>query len=662
MGVIVRAFVTAAAISALLVSIAVPSTSAAETNKTEDHAKMFGAMPSVQDISLSPDGTKIAFISPGPGTTIELYTIDLTADSSPLRVTSTSGEPENLTWCRWVSNDRLACKIRGLEEYLGEIYEVSLVFALNADGGNQKVLTKKRAGNAIGVSLNGGDIIDWLPQEDNVVLMTRRHLEEGKTGSLIKNSARGLAVDRIDTITGKAKTVARPDDEAVEYITDGMGNVRVKGKRIQKGATELDSGKIKYQFSTGNKWDTLGELDYANRIGFNPYAVDPKSNRVFGFAPHEGRKALIAITLDKDLDRQLIFAHDEVDVDALIRIGKAQRVVGVSYATEKRRGIYFDPELEKLASALGKALGSGYSIQFADASLDESKLLIWAGSDVDPGQYFLFDKSSYQLRPLLRVRPSVENANLAQVRPISFPASDGTMIPGYLTLPVGASGKNIPAIVMPHGGPESRDEWGFDWLSQFYVSQGFAVVQPNFRGSSGYGDVWYEKNGFQSWRTSVGDVTDAGRWLISEGIAKPEALSIVGWSYGGYAALQSAVVAPDLFKAVVAIAPVTDLSTLKENARNNYNRAVVRDYVGSGPHISEGSPARNVDKIKAPVLMFHGNFDQNVDVQHSRMMKDRLEDAGKQVTYYEYEELAHSLRNAAVRSEILSKSAEFLPK
>lgn len=263
---------------------------------------------------------------------------------------------------------------------------------------------------------------------------------------------------------------------------------------------------------------------------------------------------------------------------------------------------------------------------------------------------------------MLGIRPYAEKEKLAKVEYITYPAADGTMIPGYLTIPAGSVRKNLPAIVMPHGGPESRDEWGFDWLSQFYASQGFAVIQPNFRGSAGYGDEWYQKNGFQSWRTSIGDVVDAGKWLIAEGIAKPDKLSIVGWSYGGYAALQSAVLAPELFKSVVAIAPVADLNTLKSNAKNTYGSAVVRDFVGNGPHVTEGSPARNVEKIKAPVLMFHGDYDQNVAVEHSRMMKNRLEDAGKSVTYIEYDKLAHSLWNSDARIEVLTKSAEFLQK
>jgi dipeptidyl aminopeptidase/acylaminoacyl peptidase len=649
----------AISVSFVFVAFALGASSSAWAN---EKAKIFGALPSVTDISLSPDGTKVAFVSPGPGKTTDLYTIDLSAGAAPTRVTSSSGEPESLQWCNWVSNTRLACKVGGVDEYAGQLYGFSNIFAVDADGANPKLLTRKQRGNTIGFTLYGGQIIDWLPDDENAVLMTRYHLEEGKPGTRIQNTDRGLAVERVDTRTGRAKMVERPEEEAVEYITDGEGNVRIMGMRTKLGRTERNSGEIKYFFKADRGWKRFEELNYADRTGFNPYAVDPATNRVFGFQRVDGRKALVAKKLDDSGTSEVIFAHDEVDVDGLIRIGRKNRVVGASYVVDARQGHYFDEDLEKLRSGLAKALSNNIAIGFVDASLDETKLLIRATSDTNPGQYYLFDRTQKKLEPLLGVRPYAEKEKLATVKPISYPAADGTMIPGYLTLPAGSDGKGLAAIVMPHGGPESRDEWGFDWLAQFFASQGFAVVQPNFRGSSGYGDAWYQENGFQSWRTSIGDVTDAGKWLISEGIAKPEALSIVGWSYGGYAALQSAVLAPDLFKAVVAIAPVTDLSTLKTNAKNTYSSAVVRDYVGDGPHVNEGSPARNIDKIKAPILIFHGDYDQNVAVQHARLMKNRLEDAGKPVTYYEYEKLAHSLWNSTIRTDMLTKSAEFLPK
>jgi dipeptidyl aminopeptidase/acylaminoacyl peptidase len=261
---------------------------------------------------------------------------------------------------------------------------------------------------------------------------------------------------------------------------------------------------------------------------------------------------------------------------------------------------------------------------------------------------------------LLASRPELDGVKLAQVKPIQYRAADGTMIPGYLTLPPGSDGKGIPAIVMPHGGPAARDEWGFDWLAQFYAHRGYAVLQPNFRGSSGYGSEWFQKNGFQSWRTAIGDVADAGRWLVEQKIADPAKLAVVGWSYGGYAALQSAATSPDLFKAVVAIAPVTDLQQLRTDGMAYMGGSVAKDYIGAGPHLREGSPAQNASAIKAPVLMFHGTLDSNVLIRQSKLMKDKLDGAGRKAELITYPGLEHGLRDSESRADMLRRSDAFL--
>jgi dipeptidyl aminopeptidase/acylaminoacyl peptidase len=259
------------------------------------------------------------------------------------------------------------------------------------------------------------------------------------------------------------------------------------------------------------------------------------------------------------------------------------------------------------------------------------------------------------------VRSELEGVNLAKVKPISYPADDGTMVPAYLTLPPGhEDAKGLPAIVLPHGGPSARDEWGFDWLSQFFANRGFAVLQPNFRGSSGYGDAWFQQNGFRSWPIAIGDILAAGRWLVNQGIADSSKLGIVGWSYGGYAALQSAIVDPGMFKAVIAIAPVTDLPALREESRNFSNFALVSQFIGDGVHMHEGSPIEHADKIKVPILMFHGALDRNVNIAQSQRMADRLKAAGARCELVTWDNLDHYLDDAGARAQMLSKSDAFL--
>ena len=368
--------------------------------------------------------------------------------------------------------------------------------------------------------------------------------------------------------------------------------------------------------------------DTVHHTGFNPYAVDPDKNVAYGFEPIGGRQALVSVELSGNGQHSTLVSNPRVDVDGLITIGRNRRVVGASFETESRDNVYFDPAIKATTSALSRALG-GKTAWATDSSSDETKLLIWSGSDVDPGQYYLFDKTAKKLAPISPDRPQLSGMKLSPVRSISYAASDGTMIPAYLTLPVGSNGKNLPAIVLPHGGPEARDYYGFDWLSQYYAARGFAVIQPNFRGSAGYGADWLMINGWRSWRTSVGDVVDAGRYLVAQGIADPAKLTIMGWSYGGYAALQANVLSPGLFKAVVAVAPVTDMAALVAVRREFGDYYLTKDYIGTGPHVQQGSPAQNAAAFQAPVLMFHGTMDSNVRIEQSKLMDKKLHDAGK---------------------------------
>jgi dipeptidyl aminopeptidase/acylaminoacyl peptidase len=346
----------------------------------------------------------------------------------------------------------------------------------------------------------------------------------------------------------------------------------------------------------------------------------------------------------------------------VIRSASGQRVIGYTFAEEKRRAEYFDPEYKTLVSALSHALPNLPMVSVERANADGSKVLIFAGSDNDPGRYFVFDKKTKNLAEILLVRPELENRKLANVRPVSVKSRDGMMIPAYLTLPPGKEAKNLPAVVLPHGGPSARDEWGFDWLAQYLAAKGYAVLQPQYRGSAGFGDAWLMQNGFKSWKTSIGDITASAHWLADQGIADPKRLAVVGWSYGGYAALQSEVTEPSLFKAVAAIAPVTDLAMLKRESENYTNRQIVADFVGSGPHIAEGSPLRHAAAIRVPVLLVHGDLDQNVDVLESEKMDAALRAAGTQVEFLRFKSLDHQLEDRAARTEMLTKIGQLLAR
>jgi dienelactone hydrolase len=648
-----------AGLAALLVS----SSIAAVAQTPPDLAAAFGARESVLDISLSPDGTKLAMVVPGPSD-MNILAIRGVADDSPMKpIMRSESKQARLDNCHWASNTRIVCSAYGVADVLDRKVPTSRLFAVDEDGKNITQLSKREGFDTLGIQLGGGAVIDWLPDESGAVLMERNYLPDRRTGSVIGSETEGVGVDRVDTGTLASKTVEAPKRDIAEYISDGRGVVRVEGLQGVAGATYQMNGVIHYSYRRpGTRtWEPLGDYNWQTQEGFNPEAIDHDLNLVYGFKKKDGRQALYAIALDGSLREALLFAHPDVDMTSLVRIGRRNRAVGVSYETDMPHVAYFDPTLKQLAASLTKAIPNQPAIRFLDSSVDEHKLLIFAGSDTDPGVYYLFDRDKHDLHIVALARNPLADRKLATMASIRYKAADGTDIPAYLTLPPGKeSAKGLPAVVLPHGGPGARDSWGFDWLVQYYAAAGYAVLQPEFRGSYGYGDGWYRKNGFQSWRIAVGDVVDAGRWLVSSGIADPHKLAIVGWSYGGYAALQSAVIAPDLFKAVVAIAPVTDLAMLKEESRDWTDNAINSDFIGSGAHIREGSPLQNVDKIKVPVLLVHGNKDTNVPYQQSVSMEARLKSAGDKVRLISFDGLGHQLDDSAARALLLRESNVFM--
>jgi dipeptidyl aminopeptidase/acylaminoacyl peptidase len=419
-----------------------------------------------------------------------------------------------------------------------------------------------------------------------------------------------------------------------------------------------------YRKANDRQWHELGKYRYDGDglgIGIMPLAVDPEVDAVYVLQRLSGRKALYRVYLDGTRKEELVFASPTVDVDDVVRVGRSGRVIGVTYTDDVQKTRYFDPAYQAMADTIRRALPNLPLINFVSASADEQVLLIHAGSDADPGGWYIHDRTRKTLGEVLVDRPGLRSRMLSRVQAITYPAADGTRIPGYLTLPPNVTvAKDLPAIVLPHGGPGYRDKGSFDWLVQYFAQRGFAVLQPNFRGSGGYGDAWYMKNGFQSWKTAVGDICDGGRWLVKSGIADSSKLAIFGWSYGGYAALQSNVLDPDLFKAVVAVAPVTDLALRRKRAYLYTDSAVVREFIGSGRHVSEGSPARNAKLFRAPVLMFHGDKDDNVEIVQSRRMDRELRWAGKSSELIVYPQLDHALLDGDARADMLRRSDAFL--
>lgn len=659
----------------ILASLMTASTSAilsaqsGDASPSTDMAEQFGAREMVTNASLSPDGTKLVYLSPTRGQGVAVMVADLVpTPQTPRGVFRVDGEPERIESCHWSGNDRLVCMLIASVMLEGRPLYASRLIAVDAAGGEVKVINVRKGGTGmrLGVALSGGNVIDWNPSEDGNILMVREYIPQeavssSGSGTLIAQKKSGTGVDLVDTRTLRSKIVEQPDLEAMEFISDGYGRVRIKGTMSSRENAELGLRRYYYRKPDSKDWLPLSTVD-KNRQGFDPYAVDPKLNVVYGLNRVDGRLAAFRRSLDGTDAETLVFAHPEVDVSGFARIGRRGRVIGVRYTTDAGEIHYIDPDVQKMVDQLAKAIPHLPIVEVVESSEDERKMLIWAGSDTNAGRFFLFDRDAKTLANLLAMRPGLEQVALGKMQSITYPARDGTQIPAYLTLPPGkTSASGLPVVVMPHGGPEARDSWGFDWLPQFFAQRGYAVLQPNFRGSAGYGQSWLKRNAFQDWQLAIGDINDGAHWLARQG-ADAERMAIFGWSYGGYAALQSNVLEPDLFKAVVAVAPVTDLALLRSDSYGWGDYAYVRDLLGEGKHIKEGSPAQNAAAFKAPVLMFHGDIDRNVDVGHAKLMDAKLKDAGRSSELHIYKNRDHYLEDGEIRAELLRTSAAFMEK
>lgn len=568
---------------------------------------------------------------------------------------NSSFDGSRISECHWVKTDRLTCLVVGETKVDGIKLGFTRMFAIGRDGTNVRTLGTQDTDRALQLNQYSGRLIDTLPADPEHVLMQVPFLEQSTTGTRLLSPESGLGVKRYNIYNGKESTLERPNRNASRYITDAQGDIRFRTVRDIDGNQNYTGKQIHwYRDREARNWKRVTLPDAAYVLSF-----DESGDSVYTLEPVNGRDALVKHRLDGGAEKQVVFAHEKVDITNLARIGARNRPVGVYYYDEYEHLEYFDNDLKALGKSLSRAL-PGKTVTLLDTSWDENRILLLAHADNDPGTYYVFDRKGRELMVISAVRDELTGKTLATSKPISYRAADGTLIPGYLTLPPGKEGTQLPLVVMPHGGPTARDTWGFDWLAQYLALNGYAVLQPNFRGSSGYGEDWVGDNGFQGWRQAIGDINDGARWAIASGLADAKRVAIVGWSYGGYAALQSNVVDPALYKAAVAIAPVTDLQQFVSEARHYKESRLVKESIGSGPERLAGSPARHAAAFRVPVLMFHGTMDLNVDVNQSRVMARELRKEGKPVDYVEYDGLEHSLVDSKVRIDMLTRIGAFL--
>lgn len=487
--------------------------------------RAFAAGPSIADFAadadfsfptLSPDGTKVAFVTRAQNSRL-LMSIDL-VQRVRTGIMGATVDSFDLTYCRFKGNERLLCGFRGTQWVGGEPYPVSRLVSVDVSGTKKpRVLVQN---GTQGGSQFQDRILDWQVDDPKHVLIAL-----SGDGDPFPN------VHSLDIETGITSVVQRSRHPILAWTTDRNGIVRFGFGYDEKKQTYITRDGADAPWRTLAKWN-WGDSDF-DVIGFGP-----TPGTLLVGANHNGRNAIFELDLGEKSDRQLLFANSEVDVGEALYWPADQRIIGFSYETDRVHRKFFDAKAENIYASIDKALPDADN-DVVSASSDGTKLLVASHTDVHPSSYYVLDTTAGKLLRVGSANPALANVPLAPMKTVKIKGPDGAMLPGYLTLPLGSGGKKVPLIVYPHGGPHARDSWGYDFMVQFMASRGYAVLQVNFRGSTGYGWDWYEA-GLRNWGTvMVDDITAATKWAIAEGIADPADTCIVGWSYGGYAALMS---------------------------------------------------------------------------------------------------------------------------
>ncbi|HTM81013.1 S9 family peptidase [Asticcacaulis sp.] len=328
---------------------------------------------------------------------------------------------------------------------------------------------------------------------------------------------------------------------------------------------------------------------------------------------------------------------------------------------------YFDPKRQDLVSKAEKAV-EGYRMSIAEQADDPRKMIVYSEGGDDAGTFYLIDFGTGQTMTIGEAYPHIPLEWITSKKPVRYKAADGLEIEAYLTLPPNREAKNLPLVVLPHGGPASRDDLSYDWEVQTYASRGYAVLQPNFRGSSGYGYAFERAGDGQVGRKMQTDLSDGVRYLAAQGLIDPKRVCIIGTSYGGYAAFAGATLDTGVYNCAVSIAGLSDATKWREGERY-YLAGVIspaytyaRRLLGDAPKLDDISPIKHVDKVTIPVLIMHGKDDSVVPINQSVDMYKALKAAGKTVIYKEVEHAEHGATTEASRIEMLNTTIAFIEK
>ena len=631
----------------------------AESGSASPPTAAFAVLPRIESIQLSPSGRHLAVLRNHEGQTfLDIQTV---TGQDLHRVVSTDNRDYIITWFRWVNDERLLVSVRfaATRDAIDSI-ETRLM-AVNRDGTEQTPNLFKQSSFP---SIFGKKhfpqfqdrLVGTIPGDLRHVLLAL-DLEHPNAPDVYK----------VDVYSGdrqliQANPSTQPDPRVIlHWIADRAGTVRAGVGQYQTAVHAI------FRQPESSLWRELADYDLAKETGLVPLAFDADPAWLYVRDQHRGKAAIFKLNvMDRAADRILVVADPKFDLNGeLVYAPGRKKVVGVRYSATDERVLFWDYDAQRLQARIDRAIPG--TVNIIHSSSDDGRLHVVKSSGAAHSPHWsIFDERDGRMVLLGKSYPDLEGVGLTAPTTTYVTARDGKELQVFLTVPKDRDPRHLPMIVFPHGGPAARMPGAFNYWTQWFVSRGWAVLEPRFRGTEGYGDEWL-RAGFQRWGLEMqDDLTDAVQYAIRSGLANANRICIVGAGYGGYAALMGAVKTPDLYRCAVSLGGVTDLRDLVSDSRWYLNQKPMMEMrVGSWwndrERLRETSPVAHASEIRTPLLLMHGLMDRFVPVSQSRNLADALKSAN--VMTYHYVELPladQTLSRGQDRIHVFKELEQFL--
>lgn len=611
------------------------------------------------EVKISPTGQYLAATRRGADGLIELVVIDR-LKMQLLSQRHFSGK-DSIGSFEWANNERLLVSVAREGGALERPTPTGELFAMDANGKRSMFLTGM---NSRDKSTTVSTVIDWLPQEEDNVVISEYNW---------RNTDPFVSFHKLNIRSGRKKGLGSAPIRAVAgfmaALTDSEGYPKLV---VGLDPKDTDKQIIMYRAERSGDWRTVAS--YQRKVGsFSPLVFSQDDTAVYGLSDTTtNTTALAKLDIATGIETLLMVSED-ADIFPIFSFkhGRATELMGASFEYDQLGSHFMTEVQDKTASSTIQGLLSAFpnkAVKLTSATADNKLMILEVASANDPRAFYLFDAEKKQIGFLLDAAPWFANQTLPQTQSITYKARDGQEIVALLTLPHDREAKNLPLVLMPHGGPHGiRDSLGtMNEDVKVLAANGYAVLQPNFRGSGGFGKAFLTA-GYKKWGTlMIDDMTDGVRHIIAQGIADERRVAVYGGSYGGYASLMSAIREPELYRCAINFVGMSDLSLMyKEGDTTEHNLGIdtLETYIGRSDEVLKGQSAiHNLDKLKAPVFIIHGAEDQRVPLIQAEVLKKAFDERGHPYEWLVKEKEGHGFYTPENNVERWQRMLAFLDK